>query len=147
MGRSKETFFKKEVRNKQEKKRKEKVRRREERKEQGKSSFDDMIVWVDENGQLRDTPPDPTAKTEVKLEEIEISVPKGGNVKEVSKYRGKLFNFDEDRGFGFITSPQFTESIFIHANSCEEPLKNGLKVEFETEKGTKGLRAINVIIL
>ena len=59
MGRSKETFGKKEVRNKQLKKRKEKEKRRLEKKEQDKkSNFDDMLAWVDENGQICSTPPD-----------------------------------------------------------------------------------------
>ena len=48
MARSKETFGKKEVRNKKAKKRKEKEMRKQDRKDQGKKSFDDMIAWVDE---------------------------------------------------------------------------------------------------
>ncbi len=58
MGRSRETYGKKDVRNKQIKKRKEKEKKRMEKKEQGKSSFDDMIAWVDENGQIVETPPE-----------------------------------------------------------------------------------------
>ena len=67
MARSKETFGKKEVRNKQLKKRKDKEKRRSERKDQGKTSFDDMIAWVDENGQLCSSPPDLSKKVLKKL--------------------------------------------------------------------------------
>jgi len=71
MGRSQETFNKKEIRNKKEKKRKEKEKKRLARKELEKSgsSLDDMIAYVDENGMLTSTPPDPSKKTEIKAED------------------------------------------------------------------------------
>ena len=68
MARSKETFGKKELEKKKLKKRKEKEARKEERKASGGSqSFEDMLVYVDENGQLTSTPPDPTKKVEVSV--------------------------------------------------------------------------------
>ena len=77
MGRSQESFQKKEVRNKKEKKRKEKEAKRLARKDGDKSSsLDDMIAYVDENGMITDTPPDPDRKTEIKVEDIVIGVPK-----------------------------------------------------------------------
>ena len=145
MSRSKETFGKKEVRNKQIKKRKEKDKKRLERKElDKKSSFDEMLAWVDENGQICTTPPDKSQKEEVKAENIEVSVPKGGVVKEALVYKGTIKNFDDSKGFGFIYSPQLKESVFVHVNDCEEELKTGDKVEFETETGAKGLKAKNI---
>ncbi|NBC84220.1 MAG: cold shock domain-containing protein [Bacteroidetes bacterium] len=144
MGRAKETFGKKEVRNKQIKKRKDKEKRKAERKEQGKNSFEDMIAWVDENGQITDTQPEPTKDSEIKAENIEVSVPKGGNVKDIETYSGKINNFDESKGFGFITCNQIDKPVFVHVNDSEEPLQTGLKVEFETELGEKGLKAVNV---
>ncbi len=64
MGRSQETFGKKEVRTKKEKKRKEKEQKRAKRKSEGKkSNFDDMIAYVDEFGKITSTPPDPDRKT------------------------------------------------------------------------------------
>ena len=50
MSRSQESFNKKEVRNKKEKKRKEKEMKKLTRKDSDKGSFDDMIAYVDENG-------------------------------------------------------------------------------------------------
>ena len=77
MARSKETFGKKEVRSKKEKKRKQKEQRRLEKKGQGKTNnFDDMIAWVDENGVITSTPPDPEAKSETKIDNIEINLGK-----------------------------------------------------------------------
>ena len=62
MGRSQETSNKKEVKNKKDKKRKEKEKKRLIRKESGKSSFADMIAYVDEFGKITSTPPDPAKK-------------------------------------------------------------------------------------
>lgn len=147
MGRSKETFGKKEVRNKQAKKRKDKEKRRLERKEQATNSFDDMIAYVDANGQITDTPPDLTEKEEIEAENIEVSVPKGGTAEKIKIFRGKITNFDESKGFGFIYSPDINDSVFVHVNDCGEMPKTGDKVEFETEKGVKGLKAVNVTLL
>ena len=58
MGRSKETFGKKEVRKKKEKKRKDKQKKRLEKKEQDPQGGEDMIAYVDEFGRLTDTPPE-----------------------------------------------------------------------------------------
>ena len=77
MGRSQETFGKKEVRTKKEKKRKEKEQKRARRKSEGKkSSFDDMIAYVDEFGKITSTPPDPDRKTDVDVESIELTITK-----------------------------------------------------------------------
>jgi cold shock CspA family protein len=145
MGRSKETFGKKEVRNKKEKKRKEKEKRRLERKEQGKkASFDDMIAWVDENGNIIDTPPDTTEKEEIEVENIEVSVPKAESRINSKIRTGLLKNYDEEKAYGFIIDDKTRESVFVHKNDCLEAIKAGIQVEYEIEKGLKGLKAINV---
>lgn len=145
MARSKETFGKKEVRNKQAKKRKDKAKRRLEKKEQEtKGGLDDMIAWVDENGVIMDTPPDLTQKTEVKAENIEIGVPKAEFRVNNKLRNGRVNNFDDSKGFGFITDSENNDSIFVHTSDCAQPIKTGDKVEFETEKGLKGLKAVNV---
>jgi hypothetical protein len=68
MGRTRETFFKKEVRKRKEIKRKKKQEKRLARKENKKKScLDDMIAYVDENGIVTSTPPDPNEKIDKKL--------------------------------------------------------------------------------
>ncbi len=148
MGRSKETFGKKEVRSKQAKKRLEKEKRKLEKKEQGKkSSLDDMIAWVDENGVITSTPPDLTQKKEIDVESIEIGIPKA-EFRVNNKIRtGRLKSFDESKGFGFIIDSKDGESIFVHSNDCSCTLKIGCRVEFEIEKGLKGLKAVNVKLI
>ena len=73
MGRSQETYRKKDVRKKKSKKRKEKEEKRQARKNnEKKSGLDDMIAYVDENGVIRSTPPNPDNKPEIDPEDIEI---------------------------------------------------------------------------
>ena len=52
MGKSQETFSKKEKEKKRLKKRKEKLARREERKANPKKTFEESIAYIDENGNL-----------------------------------------------------------------------------------------------
>ena len=64
MGKSSETFSKKEKEKKKLKKRKEKEEKMEDRKanvEKG-LQLEDMMVYVDEEGNLSSTPPDPKKK-------------------------------------------------------------------------------------
>ncbi|PLX03970.1 MAG: DNA-binding protein [Marinilabiliales bacterium] len=144
MARSKETYGKKEIRNKKAKKRKAKESRRLEKKEQGKSGMDDMIAYVDEHGNISDTPPDLENKEEINIEDIEIGVPKKEFREEDPKKVGTITSYDSLKGYGFIIDDNTRESIFIHRNDCDIEISNGLKVEFLTEKGVKGLKAINV---
>ena len=145
MGRAKETFGKKEVRNKKEKKRKDKEKKRLERKEHGKQSVDDMIAYVDEFGNISSTPPDPEKKKEkIDASKIELGVPKRDGVEQDFLSKGVIKNFDNSKGYGFIVDSESKDSIFIHINDCIDEVKNGDKVEFDVEKGPKGLKAKNV---
>ena len=146
MGRSQETFFKKEVRNKKEKKRKEKEAKRLAKKEQGKSSMNDMMAYVDENGMITDTPPDPNKKKEViKAENIEVSIPKTESIDVTNSIRkGTVSFFNDSKGYGFIVDSETKESIFVHVNNTEEEIKENNTVSFEVEMGPKGPNAINV---
>ena len=67
MGRSQESFSKKEKEKKKQKKREDKLRKKGDRKENNLkgSGLDNMIGYVDELGNLTDTPPDPTLKKEI----------------------------------------------------------------------------------
>ena len=147
MGRSQETFNKKEVRNKKEKKRKEKEKKRLARKEEKSkgSSLDDMIAYVDEHGNITDTPPDLDNKTETKLEDIEISVPKKEDQKDYDPIRkGTVSFFNESKGYGFIRDAETKESIFVHVNDLLTEIREGNAVTFEIGKGHKGPIAMQV---
>ena len=145
MGRSKETFNKKEVRKKKEKKRKQKAEKRLARKEsESKSSMDDMIAYVDEDGIISTTPPDPDKKSDIKTDDIEISVPKQSDRDQQAERTGVLTFFNEQKAFGFIKDLETKQDIFVHISDMKEELKEGNKVNFEIAKGLKGNVAINV---
>lgn len=145
MGRSQESFNKKEIRNRKEKKRKEKEKKRLARKEnEKKSSLDDMIAYVDAEGNITSTPPDPSKKEEVKLEDIEVSVPQSEDIPLDPIRRGVVTFFNDSKGFGFIRDLETKESIFVHVNNVLEDIMEGNEVSFEVEMGPKGPSAIQV---
>jgi cold shock CspA family protein len=146
MGRSQETFGKKEVRSKNEKKRKEKEQKRAKKKTDGKkSSFDDMIAYADEFGKITSTPPDPDKKTVVVAENIELTITRN-NPESTPDFvrKGVVTFFNDSKGFGFIRDLTSNQSVFVHANNLLEPIKENNVVVFEIGKGPKGPSALRV---
>ena len=148
MSKSQQTFNKKEKEKKRRKKKLEKQERRERRKqekaEKGKLSFEDMLAYVDENGNLSSTPPDPAKKKKFKVEDIVLGVPPRGQ--EDPNRRGKVKFFNHDKGYGFIIDSKSKDSIFVHINNCTEPINENEKVTFQIEMGPKGPNAVNVAL-
>lgn len=145
MGRSQETFNKKNVRNKKEKKRKAKEEKRIARKEaEKKSSLDDMIAYVDEHGRITDVPPDPNKKDEVEAESIELGVPSRQADEDSTIRKGIVSFFNEAKGYGFIKDLETKQSFFAHVNNTHEEIKEGNLVVFEVGIGQKGPAAMNV---
>ena len=145
MARSQETFGKKEREKKRQKKREEKALRKQQRKENAVGgNFDDMIAYVDENGQIVDTPPDPAKKTKIKAENINLDYSKDAIDLEEEPMQGKVSFFNDDKGYGFIKDANSRDSYFVHINKVEGEIAEGDKVTFELEKGPKGMVAANV---
>ena len=141
------SWNKKEREKKKQQDRKEKEERKQERKEHAKKgqSLDDMMAWLDENGNISSTPPDPGKKVNIKLEDIEIGVPKQKELDPADLLRkGIVTFFNHEKGYGFIKDIESQESIFVHINSSADELKENSKVVFEVEKGPRGLNAVNV---
>lgn len=141
------SWNKKERENKKRNEKKKKEERKIERKEnsdKGKS-LDEMMAYLDENGNLTSVPPDGTKRAEISLDEIEISVPKKRELSpEELIHQGIITFFNPAKGFGFIEDDQNGQRIFVHQSSASLPLQEGLKVKFEIEKGPKGYVAVNV---
>jgi len=116
------------------------------RKDSEKSGdLDDMIAYVDENGMITSTPPDPTKKTAIKLEDIEISIPKSDPNQIIDPIRkGSVTFFNTSKGFGFIRDLETQESVFVHVNNLLEEIKEGNLVNYEVEMGQKGPTAVQV---
>ncbi len=146
MGKSTETFSKKEREKTRARKNKEKKEKAEDRKSSGGKgkSLEDMMAYVDQYGNISSTPPDPSKKISVNAEDILTGVPKHDESAEPTVRTGIVSFFNEAKGYGFIKDLITQESIFVHINALTEPLKENNRVTFETEKGPKGLSAINV---
>jgi len=149
MGRSQISTNKKEVRTRKEKKRKEKEQKRLMRKEsEKKGSLEDMLAYVDENGIITTTPPDPGRKKKVKLEDIEIGVPRNDGTRESSRQRkGVVTFFNTDKGFGFIRDSESGEKVFVHVSDILEEIKEGKPVSYVAASGKKGRTAIQVRLI
>ena len=146
MSKSGQSFNKKEIEKKKAKARQDKAEKMEERKANAKKgkSLDEMMAYLDENGNLSTTPPDPSKKKEFSQDEIVIGTPKYVPSEEDTVRRGVISFFNDAKGFGFINDLQSQERVFIHINQLTEQVREGDKVTFEVERGPKGLNAVNV---
>src|SRR6476660_7963335 len=125
MGKSQETFSKKEKEKNRLKKRQEKAEKKEERKANARKgkTLEEMMAYIDENGNISSTPPDPRKKKIFKQEEIEIGALKHEDSKESDSVRtGVVTFFNDTKGFGFIKDLQTQESVFIHVNHLSEAI-------------------------
>lgn len=148
MGKSQETFNKKEVEKKKQQKKKEKEEKSKERKAHSSKgqSLEDMMAYVDENGNITSVPPDPNKKKAViNQDDIQIGVARNQDRDEAKPLRkGKVTFFNESKGYGFIKDLESQESIFVHINGIKEPIKENDRVTFETINTPKGLNAVSV---
>jgi len=146
MAKSQQTFNKSEKEKKRLKKREEKRKKMEARKldkqENGAKGIE--FAYVDHNGQLTDTPPDPSQKIKVKAKSIEISVPKSVAVEVDPIRKGNVSFFDSSKGFGFIIDTETQEKHFTHVSGLIDSIVENDKVTFELEKGMRGMNAVRV---
>ena len=141
-----ETFGKKEKEKKRLKQRQDKKEKMEERKAMAKKgkSLDEMMAYLDEDGNISSAKPDPRYKKTFKQEDMQISVPKHIPGEDESVRTGVVSFFNHEKGFGFIKDMQTGESIFVHVNQLSGPINENDKLSFEVEMGPKGLNAVNV---
>ena len=62
---------------------------------------------------------------------------------------GKVKWFNSEKGFGFIEPADGGKDVFVHRNNVnglgwDEGLRDGEEVEYDVERGPKGLAAANV---
>ena len=137
-----DSFNKKEREKKKKKRAKDKAEKRRLRKEEGKSGIE--MMYVDEDGNLTTTPPDPTKKSKIKLEDINISTPKQEDLEPEGPREGVVKFFNNEKGYGFIEDKNTRESFFVHIDSLKEPIRDRDKVLFEVGSGPKGPIALDV---
>jgi cold shock CspA family protein len=146
MAKSRETYSKKQRETNRLKQLQDKKHKAEERRANKKdgNKLEDMMAYLDENGNLSDTPPDPRKKKEFKQEDMQIGVPKYEHVEELPR-TGTITFFNTAKGFGFINDLQTNERVFFHVNEIQEQLQESDKVQFFVEQGPRGLNAIQVL--
>ena len=145
MAKSQRTFNKKDKEKKRLKKRLEKQKKREERRTNSQGGgLENMIAYVDENGNITDTPPDPTKKKKINAKSIEIGVPKSEEEETNPIRKGRVEFFNDSKGYGFIKDIETQEKYFVHFNGLMEEIKENDKVTFELKRGMKGMNAVRV---
>ena len=146
MAKSKETFNKREKEKKRLQQRQEKREKMQQRKTENKNkSLDDMIAYVDENGNLSTTPPDPKKRKVFTLEEVPTGVPiRELNEESDGLRKGTIQFFSESKGFGFIVDAESGERIFVHISQVSGIIEERDVVHFEVEQGERGLTAVHV---
>ena len=145
MGKSQESFNKKEKEKKRLKKRQDKQKRKEERKANSTKGGEIVFQYVNEFGQLTDTPPDPESRVEIDAEDIVLGIPKKeASDQDDSGYKGRVEFFDDSKGYGFIKDAATQEKYFVHISGVLDEIKEGDTVAFELEKGMKGMNAVRV---
>ncbi|WP_321515724.1 cold-shock protein [Marinifilum fragile] len=60
---------------------------------------------------------------------------------------GTVKFFNNLKGFGFITPNDSSEDIFVHSSGLIDEIRENDKVQYETERGRKGLNAVNVEVI
>lgn len=121
----------------------EKMAQRKENNDKGKS-LEDMMAYIDENGNLSTTPPDPKKMKTINAEDISLEVSRPREEEEEGESKGIVTYFNESKGYGFITGLKNKTNIFFHINQLMTPIKEGNLVEYETERTPRGLNATNV---
>lgn len=57
---------------------------------------------------------------------------------------GTIKFFNEAKGFGFVVDNSSKEEIFVHASGLIDNVREGDVVTYNTERGKKGMNAIEV---
>ncbi len=60
---------------------------------------------------------------------------------------GTVKFFNEEKGFGFIKPSNSGQDIFVHSSGLIDRIQENDKVEYNEERGTKGMNAVNVKVL
>ncbi|KDQ18143.1 hypothetical protein BOTBODRAFT_29480 [Botryobasidium botryosum FD-172 SS1] len=69
----------------------------------------------------------------------------------MTKLKGNVKWFNEEKGFGFITPEDGSKDVFVHFSAITsngfKTLEEGQRVEFEIQDGAKGPSAANVVVI
>ena len=57
---------------------------------------------------------------------------------------GTVKFFNSTKGFGFIKPSDSSEDIFVHVSGLIDEIQENDNVQYEEERGRKGMNAVNV---
>ena len=148
MARSQDSFNKKEKEKKRQKRKKEKFEQRMQRKsekaESGGKTFEEMLAYVDEDGNLTTEKPDPLKKRKIVAADIILGASPREPVVIERVRTGRVKFFNDEKGYGFIIDDVTKNTLFVHINNVSEPIGENDHVQFEVEMGPKGPNAVLV---
>ncbi|TDS62122.1 cold-shock protein [Myroides indicus] len=141
-----DSFGKKENSKKKAKKQQEKAARREDRKtnnNKGKD-FDDMIVYVDVNGNFTSIPP----HLQNREEDLAKAKRPDSNTEDTPEnaFTGTVTYFSE-KGYGFITEDRTGENVFFHHGQLNQTVNKNDRVGYKKEGTPKGYKAIDIKVI
>ena len=61
--------------------------------------------------------------------------------------KGTVKFFNDSKGFGFITSSESGQDIFVHSSGLIDNIRENDKVKFNTQQGKKGINAVDVEVI
>ncbi|HUH50705.1 MAG TPA: cold shock domain-containing protein [Flavobacterium sp.] len=138
-----DSFSKKENKKKKAKKLIDKVSRREDRKtnnNKGKS-LEDMIVYVDVNGNFTSVPPHLQVKNEAAVNK---RIPQGASSFDKDAIFTGTVTYFSEKGYGFITEDGTGDNVFFHHGQLNQSVDKHDKVNYKKESTPKGARAIDI---
>jgi cold shock CspA family protein len=148
MGKSQQTFGKKEREKKKLRKREEKARRKQERAENSLKGegLDAMIMSVDEYGRpITDGSLPQHTQPQISADEIVLGIPMKEESDEPVRHQGRLAFANMEKGYGFIADNDGKNKYFVHFSNVVGPeIQENDKVEYDLEKGPRGMNAIAV---
>ncbi len=61
--------------------------------------------------------------------------------------QGTVKFFNVTKGFGFIKPADSSEDIFVHSSGLIDEIHENDQVEYDMERGRKGMNAVNVKVV
>ncbi len=61
--------------------------------------------------------------------------------------QGTVKFFNDSKGFGFIKPSDSSQDIFVHSSGLIDQIRENDQVQYEVERGKKGLNAVNVKVV
>lgn len=65
----------------------------------------------------------------------------------MDKNQGTVKFFNTEKGFGFIKHNDSNQETFVHVSGLIDQIKENDQVEFDLQKGQKGMNAVNVKVI